>query len=92
MAGSGIHILRRIDDTILNLKLKLRLIHGKRKCKVDSFLVFTFCLSTSSTNSIFFSCSYSRISELTTGVLTSVLSIFATQPSGECVVETSRPL
>ena len=40
--GTWIHVLGRINYSILNLILKLRLRHGKRKSKVDRlFLEFS---------------------------------------------------
>ena len=42
MSGAGVHVLRRIDHSILNLILKLRMVHGKREGKVDAFLGVDF--------------------------------------------------
>src|SRR6185437_2455485 len=38
MACAGIHVFGGIDDSILNLIVELRLLHGKRKGEVDSLL------------------------------------------------------
>ena len=44
MSGAGVHVLRRIDDSVLNLILKLRMVHGEREGEVDALLGVDFFL------------------------------------------------